>query len=159
MKKILLSSLIGASLIFGNLYAKEKAFNPFEQMQKMQQQVDKIFAEFQNKMLQDDEFKKFDLSFANEPAMDLEDLGKSYRIRLNIPGAKESKINIKVKDGVLKVTATTSKEEEKKSSNFIKKERFSGSYEKMITLPKDVDAQKLKSSYKDGVLEIVIPKK
>ncbi|RUM65617.1 MAG: hypothetical protein DSZ06_04705 [Sulfurospirillum sp.] len=159
MKKLLLSSFLGVSLVFGNLYAKEDTFNPFEQMQKMQQQIDKIFAEFHRKMLQDDEFKKFDLSFANEPAMDLEDLGKSYRIRLNIPGAKDGKVDIKVKDGVLKVTATTSKEEEKKSSNFIKKERFSGSYLRMITLPKDADTQNLKSNYKDGVLEIVVPKK
>jgi len=159
MKKLLLSSFLGVSLIFGNLSAKDEPFNPFEQMQKMQQEIDKIFAEFQRKMLQDDEFKKFNLTFANEPAMDLEDLGKSYRIRLNIPGAKDGKVDIKVKDGVLKVTASTQKEEEKKGSNFIKKERFSGSYLKVITLPKDADTDKLKSNYKDGVLEIVIPKK
>lgn len=47
----------------------------------------------------------------------------------------------------------------KESKGYLKRERFIGSYMRMITLPEDSDAKKFESEYKDGVLKITIPKK
>ena len=139
------------------------SYNPFEEMRQMQQEMDKIFAKFHQRMVQEDLFKSFPSTFPSSPAVDLKERGDSYLLKADIPGAKESEINITTKDGVLTIEAKSIKEkkEEKsdKEANFIKHERFEGVYIRSLTLPEDADADKLKSDYKDGVLEITIPKK
>ncbi len=163
MKKKLLTLLASLILIMSSAIALEekpsKEFNPFEEIQKMQLQMDEVFKKFHQKMISEDIFSKFSTSFANTPAMDLKDIGDKYSLKVNIPGAEKNEINITTKDGVLKIEAKTSKEKKEEKENFLKQERFSGSYMRMVTLPKDANSEKLKSNYKNGVLEIVIPKK
>ncbi len=160
MKRLLSTLALGALLGAGTVYAKEEPVNPFEEMQKIQQEMDKMFQSLQQRMMQDDAFKKFDMSLSSsKPAMDIEDLGKQYRVRLNIPGVDYKNIKITVKDRELIVKAKTEQEKKEEKGNFVKQERFVGSYERVIPLPKDADEDKLKSTYKDGVLEILIDKK
>ena len=71
---------------------------------------------------------------------------------------KKNKIDITVEDRVLKIEAETSKDKKEKGKGYLKQERFTSSYMRMITLPKDANAEKFESEYKDGVLKITIPK-
>lgn len=163
MKRKMLTVVAGLVLTLSSIGATEKlpntSFNPFEEMQKMQQEMDRIFDNFNQKMMKDDSFSKFATSFPTTPAVDLKDMGNKYLLKANIPGSDKNEINITTKNRVLKIEANTSKEKEEKRKDFLKQERFVGTYVRMITLPDDADADKLKSDYKNGVLEIIIPKK
>ncbi|WP_458700562.1 Hsp20/alpha crystallin family protein [Sulfurospirillum sp. 1307] len=138
---------------------KFQGANPFEDMIKMQKEMDKLFNSMSSNFATIPEFEKFFKDMSISPALDLKDLGDKYELNLNIPGSDENSINIDVKDNQLKVEAKTSKDNSKKSDNYIYKEIFSGSFSRVLTLPNDADASKLKSDYKDGVLKITIPKK
>ncbi len=162
MKKYIVSTitalLLGTSSLFA-IDAQNSTINPFEEIRKLQQQMDQIFNRFHQKFLNDAAFAKFDSSFAASPAIDMQDNGKNYTIKANIPGVDEKSINITQKDGMLTIKAKSMKEKEEKNDKFMKKERFVGEFVRVLTLPKDADADNLKTEYKNGVLKIVIPKK
>ena len=60
---------------------------------------------------------------------------------------------------MLSISAASTREKREKGENYLRQERYVGSYMRMLSLPKDADADHLKSEYKNGVLTITIPKK
>ena len=68
-------------------------------------------------------------------------------------------MNVNVQDGVLTINAETRYEdEEKKDGRVIRQERRYGKYSRAMRLGKDVDSSGVKAEYKDGVLELTLPK-
>ena len=136
-----------------------RAYNPFKEMYKMQQEMDKIFEKFHQRMMQEDIFKTYSSAFPASPAIDLQDKGDNYLLKADIPGSSKSEINVTTKDGILTIEAKSKKEEKEEKDGFIKHERYQGVYMRSISLPQDADSDKLESDYKDGTLTITIPKK
>ncbi|RLA58173.1 MAG: hypothetical protein DRQ78_12540 [Epsilonproteobacteria bacterium] len=162
MKKVILVMMSSLLLTVPNVMAEEKmsniVFNPFEEIQKMQQEMEKIFERFHKKMIKEDTFSKFRSTFPTTPVMDLVDEGDIYVVKADIPGVEKSKIDINVEDGVIKIEAEISKDKKEESKGYLKQERFVSSYMRMITLPEDANSKEWTSEYKDGVLKITIPK-
>jgi len=92
------------------------------------------------------------------PAVDLHEAENGYSIRAEIPGVKEEDIDITVHDGVLSINAEIHYEHKEKDGRVIRQERRYGKYVRSIRLGKDVDANNVKASYKDGVLDLELPK-
>ena len=163
MRKVILAMASSLLLAASGAMATEKTsdmeFNPFEEIQKMQKEMDAIFERFHQKMMKEDMFRKFTFSFPSTPAMDLVDKGDSYVLKADIPGAEKNKIDIKVEDRVLKIEVEISEDKKEEGKDYLKRERFVSSYMRMVTLPEDANAKKFESEYKDGVLRITIPKK
>ncbi len=134
--------------------------NPFEQMQKMEQNMEKVFNSINSQFASMPEFEKF---FKNDmiisPAINMKSYKDRYELNVNIPGSEKNNIKITTKDGMLSIEAKTKKAKEDKSSNFIKKEMFEGTFARSLSLPSDADAQKLTTKYKNGILTIIIPRK
>jgi len=153
-----------------NITKSNEVFDPFEEMHqmrqhmlKMQEEMDKIFGDFHQKMRLDSHFGDFQPFkhnlFDMKPAVDFEDRGDHYEIKANIPGAENQNISVTAKDGMLNIKATTSRSSEKKDEDkFIKQERYMGSYMRVLSLPKDADESSIKNSYKDGVLTVTVKK-
>ncbi len=93
------------------------------------------------------------------PAIDLHENDNSYTVRAEIPGVKKEDVDVTVHDGVLTINAETRYEnEEKEDGRVIRQERRYGKYVRSIRLGKDVDENQVKANYKDGILELVLPK-
>jgi HSP20 family protein len=93
------------------------------------------------------------------PAMDVYDDKDSLVVTCELPGLKKEEINIALHDGVLSVSGERKHERDaKESGGTFRSERYFGKFQRSITLPTQVDAAKVKASYKDGVLEIVLAK-
>ncbi len=73
-------------------------------------------------------------------------------------GIDKEGIEIDVKDRVLTLKGERSSENEVKDDNYYRRERCVGKFERAFTLPADVDPDKIKADYKDGVLKVDIPK-
>lgn len=134
--------------------------NPFEQMQKMEQNMQKIFNSMNSQFASMPEFEKFfrdDMSIS--PALDFKRHKDRYELRVSIPGSDKNSIKITTKDGVLNIEAKTKVKKDEKNSGFIKKEIYEGSFIRSLSLPSDVDVEKMKTEYKNGVLKITLPKK
>ncbi len=162
MKKVILVMMSSLLLMVPNVMAEEKisdiVFNPFQEIQEMQKEVEKIFERFHKKMIKEDTFSKFRSTFPTTPVMDLIDEGDAYVVRADIPGVEKNKIDINVEDRVIKIEAEISKDKKEESKGYLKQERFASSYMRMITLPEDANSKEWTSEYKDGVLKITISK-
>lgn len=93
-----------------------------------------------------------------QPAMDLRETEKDVVAEIEIPGFDPEKIDVSVKDGILKIRGVTDEEKEKKEKGYWKKEIRKGSFERIVRLPVLVKENATKATYEKGVLKIEIPK-
>jgi len=85
---------------------------------------------------------------------------KAFTVHAEIPGVKKEDIHVDVEGDHVSVRAEVKQEkEEKKGEKVIYSERSYGMVSRSFTLPVDVDAQGAKADYKDGMLNLVLPKK
>ena len=85
---------------------------------------------------------------------------KAYTVRAEIPGVRKEDIQIDVSGNQVSIRAEAKKEkEEKQGDKVLHSERSYGMVSRSFTLPADVDAQGAKAEYKDGVLDLALPKK
>ncbi len=93
------------------------------------------------------------------PAVNIKENDKNYELELAVPGLEKSDINLEVKDNVLSIS---SKKEERKETveegRYTRREFSFRSFKRLFTLPKSVDKDNIKADYKDGVLNVEIPK-
>jgi HSP20 family protein len=93
-----------------------------------------------------------------EPFIDVIENDKEIIATAEMPGLEKQNININVTQDRLEISAETKHEEKKEEKGYIYRERRSGSYYRAISLPSPVDPDMSKASYKNGVLEITMPK-
>ncbi len=92
--------------------------------------------------------------------IDVTEDDKAYSIKADIPGVKKEDIQVDVNDELVSLRAEVKQEkEEKKGEKVVHSERSYGVVTRTFTLPSAVDAQAAKAEYKDGVLNLVLPKK
>jgi HSP20 family protein len=164
-KRLWSSLVLGALLSFSSLQAKED-FNTsfandeiFQEFQKVQEEMVKIFEKFDKKFFSAGEKSRFFDDFSlTSPRADLKDKKDHYEIKVDMPGSKDADIKVKVEGKLLKIDAKIVKEEKKEGENYLKQERVLNSFHRALSLPADADGEALTTAYKDGVLTINIPK-
>lgn len=93
------------------------------------------------------------------PALDVVERDNEFIVRAEMPGVKKDEIEVSLENGVLTLGAqTTSENEEKEGDRVIRQERRYGKYVRSLRIGKDIDEKKVKAAYKDGVLELTLPK-
>ncbi len=94
------------------------------------------------------------------PSMDLEmyEEGNELVVKAELPGIARKDIDISVEDDILTIKAEKKEEKERKDTDYYFDEREYGTYERCMTLPTRVDAEKISANLKNGVLEIRLPK-
>lgn len=96
--------------------------------------------------------------FSHVPAADLVERNGEYELSVDLPGLEESEIAVSVEKGMLHLKAEKSVETAKEEGDFHMQERCSGLMERSLTLPPDVDPEKIAARYAKGVLTITLPK-
>lgn len=85
---------------------------------------------------------------------------KSVVVKADLPGMEKDKINITLENNrLLKIAGSREVLKSQSAPGMVRQERFYGSFEKMVGLPCEVEHSGINATYKDGVLEITIPKK
>jgi len=92
------------------------------------------------------------------PAVDLVEREDSIVVRAELPGMKADDIELQVRNNVLTISGEKVEITEDKGENYYHVESRHGSFNRGITLPSEVDAEKIEAVYKDGVLTITLPK-
>jgi HSP20 family protein len=93
------------------------------------------------------------------PQVDLEDRGKDFRLVAEMPGFKKEDVSIQVADDAVEIEGLVGWKYDDKTKEYICKERECESFYRMITLPEEVKTDNIEANLKDGVLEVVLPKK
>ena len=92
------------------------------------------------------------------PALDVWETETDVVYAFDLPGLKEAEISIEVADDTLTVTGERRRATEEQSDRFFRYERRYGSFSRAVGLPAGVDDSKIAAAYKDGVLEVRVPK-
>lgn len=93
------------------------------------------------------------------PSVDIKTEDKQYLIYVDVPGVEPDDIEVSVEQNALIIKGDRHTEKEEKEGEWTRTERFSGSFFRQFTLPANADSDKIDAHTKNGVLEIVIPKK
>ena len=92
------------------------------------------------------------------PEVDILDDKDRILVRADLPGMKQEEITVEVSDGVLTIKGERKRESETKEGKTYRVERSYGSFLRSFTLPAGVDAARVNAAYKNGVLEVTLPK-
>ena len=91
------------------------------------------------------------------PSVDVIENENNFLFQVDLPDIKKEEVKIEVKDRVLTITGERKTEKENKKYHRI--ERFYGQFSRSFWLPDNVDEEKIKAEYKNGVLEVQVEKK
>jgi len=92
------------------------------------------------------------------PQVDIVDNDIDLLIRAALPGVDKKDLDISMTDNSVTIKASTNYEDKEEKSDYFRSEITHGEYSRTIGLPADVDIDKAKSNFKNGVLELTVPK-
>lgn len=92
-------------------------------------------------------------------AVDIHDTKDAIVFKADIPGLTKDQIDVAVDNNVLTIRGEKKEEKDEKKKDIVRSERFYGAFQRSFTLPQGIDSTKVNAIYKDGVLEVTIPKK
>lgn len=98
-------------------------------------------------------------NFSNHfPRMNIQELENSYHVEAELPGVKKEEIQIKLKDNYLIISGEKKIVSEENKKTYRRIERASGSFYRAISIPQDVDKDKITAELSDGILKIDLAK-
>ena len=126
-------------------------WDPFEEFVTMSNQL--------NRTINDPSTPRTEDSFgAWAPPVDIFEKQDHLVIRAEVPGVQMADMDVRIENGVLTLHGERKQETDVTEENAHRMERVYGAFTRSFSLPTTVDAAKVTASYKDGVLEVTVPK-
>jgi len=92
------------------------------------------------------------------PSVDISETEGEYQIKAEIPDVRKEDVKVTLEDGVLTIQGERKQEKEEKGKKFHRIERSYGSFVRSFSLPDVIEEEKVKAEFKDGVLNLHLPK-
>ena len=92
------------------------------------------------------------------PAVDVWETENELVYAFDLPGLEKDKVSVEIEDNVLTVSGERTRTHEVEDDRFYRFERRFGSFQRAVTLPPGVNEDQIRADFKDGVLEIHVPK-
>jgi HSP20 family molecular chaperone IbpA len=146
---------------FGTLLqspADPNAWDPFQEMEAMQRQMNAIFNQSFSRFSQSPFFQSSGSVFQTMPRMDVQETTDEYIVMLDMPGLSESSVDVTLDNQTLKISGESTEETENSQGNVLHRERRSGQFQRSIPLDSPVDVDGMTTDYDNGVLTVHIPK-
>jgi len=125
--------------------------DPFEELERMRRQMDRLFEELTGRVLSEPTAGVF-------PLVNVTDANDNYYVRAELPGVKAEDMDISVTGTSLSISGERTIPSEDEKVNYHRREREAGKFSRMINLPGQIDAAKVEARCADGVLTVVLPK-
>ena len=127
---------------------------PFREFERMRRDMDRLWESFFEGGLT----KRGEEGGGWLPSLDVSETKSDLVVKAEVPGMDAKDIDISLSDGVLTIKGEKRQEKEEKEADYHLVERSYGAFTRSIQLPKEVKGDKISASYKDGILEIALPK-
>ncbi len=132
-----------------------RAWDPFEEVVDLHKRMDEIFGEF---------FGPTPAAMAAteavwSPLVDVHETKEGFKLQVELPGVKQEDIQLTIEGNSLMLKGERKRENEVEEDNYHRIERSYGTFQRSIVLPSVVDPNRVKATYRDGVLQIQLPKK
>jgi HSP20 family protein len=131
-----------------------KELTPFRDFERMTKEMDRFWDSFLGGTLR----KRGDDGTEWFPSLDVSETKNELVVKAEVPGMDPKDIDISLSDGMLTIKGEKRQEKEEKEADYHLVERSHGSFTRSILLPADIQSEKIRASYKDGILKITLPK-
>ncbi len=129
------------------------AWDPFEEMRRMQEEMQRAFGRLQPSGGRGTQ------GFSRTPVSDVRETESSVIADIELPGVDKKDINLIVTDDFIEVSVSSKKEKEIREKKRYSYEASSKAFYRKLPLPTEVDADKAKAEYRNGILRVEMPKK
>jgi HSP20 family protein len=133
-------------------------WDPLRDLMQLQEKMNSMFEEALSRAVGPDGAQTL-ASAGWKPPLDLIEEPERYILRADVPGVSAGDVDIKVEEGDLVLRGERRMEEEISREAFLRIERPYGEFHLQIALPTSVDPSLIQATHRDGVIEIVLPKK
>jgi HSP20 family protein len=129
-------------------------WEPFEGLNRIQSRINDLFDEAFGRS------RNYQTATGGfwHPAVDILESRDAYLIRAELPGMKKEDFNLEVKDGTLTLSGERKFEEPANGVEYHRVERTAGKFSRSFYLPQTVRHDSIKAVYRDGILEVHVPK-
>jgi HSP20 family protein len=90
--------------------------------------------------------------------VDVVEVDNGYRIEAPVPGFRPEDVEVTFSDGILSIRAKRSEERRQQDGDYVRREVAFGNYERQIVLPGNIQAEKIKAGFDNGMLTIEVPR-
>jgi HSP20 family protein len=127
---------------------------PWRELKEIQTYLNRVFDETPMRWIEDEGL--FVAAWA--PPVDVQETDKEYLIKTELPEIKKEDVKVEMLDGVLTIEGERKQEKEENGKKFHQVERSSGKFVRQFTLPTGIDTTKVQADFKDGMLNVHLPK-
>ena len=127
-------------------------WEPFESLNKMHARISDLFGDGLSRTWEKPNSAMW------YPPVDVLESKDAYLIRAELPGMKKEDFHLEVKDGTLTLTGERQSEKATDGVEYRTVERVNGKFWRSFSLPETVKHDGIQATYKDGILEICVPK-
>ncbi len=127
-------------------------WDPFRELEGMTARLNRMFPDVPARSEDENFFAAW------SPPVDIQETDNEFILKADLPDVKREDVKVELENGVLTVEGERRKEKEEKGKRFHKIERAYGKFVRHFTLPTAVDAPNVKAEFKDGVLNVHLPK-
>lgn len=128
-------------------------WRPFNELERWRREVDRRLSD----MFHEVGVPETQTAVAYLPAIESFVKDNVLTIRADVPGLEAKDIDLTVLDNVLTLKGERKEEKEIKKDQYLRREIAYGSFERRMTLPDGTDPEKIKATFKNGVIEITMP--
>ncbi|MGE0468531.1 MAG: Heat shock protein, Hsp20 family [Candidatus Nitrospira kreftii] len=130
-------------------------WDPFRELEEVSDRLNRMFA---RPATRSSNGKETMIVADWTPSVDISETEGEYQIKAEIPDVKKEDVKVTLEDGVLTIQGERKHEKEEKGKKYHRIERSYGSFVRTFSLPDVIDDDKVKAEFKDGVLNLHLPK-
>ncbi len=127
--------------------------NPFAELARAKREMDRLFSSFSTRWPS----AAFGFGSGVFPALNLSESGDCLYVEAEVPGVRPEALDISVEGNTLVIRGER-KADTPEGVSYHRRERMNGRFSKSITLPYEVQVDKVEAEYKNGVLKLTLPK-
>ena len=125
--------------------------NAFEEFERTRQQMNELFGEVERRPL-----RSFDAGVF--PLINLTEDRDNYYVRAEMPGVKADELDIQATVNSLSISGERKIPSEGENVKYHRREREAGTFSRVVSLPGEVDMDKVEASHENGILTVMTPK-
>lgn len=130
-------------------------WDPFQDLIALQDRMNQLFDQTWARSRREREGV---VAAAWSPAVDVYETPEGIVLKVELPGLNKEDIDIQIKDNTVTLKGERHVEKDVKQENYLRVERAHGAFHRTFTLPTAIQTEKVRAVFKDGVLELNIPK-
>lgn len=138
------------------LIRQHSVWDPFRELREMSDRVNRLFALEPAARTNGDGQSLTDVDWA--PAVNISETDKAYVIRVDLPQVKKEDVTVQAEDGLLTIRGERKQEKREENERFHRVESYYGRFLRRFALPEDGNEDAIEATFKDGALEVSVPK-